>query len=509
MNQENERSHAFRAVAFLFLAWLSVSPGGRAAAEEPFDLLDHVTLSASNRVRGEFVSWFDPEGPNSNESYGFFANRVRFGVTLGFPSVEFFVEGQDTRLVNLPGSDSINAAVGTLGPGAVYFANTHDRDQGETILHRGFATVRRFGLPGVAVSVGRLGYNHGLEKVSADRTVAWLQKSRISQRLIGNFDYTHVGRSFDGVQVLYDYGVLNWTTLVARPTAGGFEISANRQISDIGLISSTASLVGDGNLGPYALQAFYIYYDDGRNLAPADNRPLAPPSGSCAGVSMPGLFRSCDHGNIAISTVGADLIQTTKLGPGTAEALVWGGGQFGDWQSLDHQGWAYAVETGYRLDDVALSPWLRAGFFRSSGDDDPSDDRHRTFFQILPTARIYAETPFYNMMNNQDLFVQALLEPEKGATLALGGHWLRVTESADLVYSGGGANSDKSFGYSGYRARGANELAYLVDASLTYAMTKHVQVYGYYGHAFGQGVISRNFAGTGTDYGYIEATVSY
>lgn len=496
-------------MAWLLLAALSVLRSGRATADDEFRLLDHLTLSASNRVRGEFVSWFEPRGPNSNESYGFFANRARFGVTLSFPSVEFFVEAQDTRLVNLPGSDSINASVGTLGPGAVYFANTHDRDQGETILHRGFATVRKFGLPGVGVMVGRLGYNHGLEKLSADPVVVWLQKNRISQRLIGNFDYTHIGRSFDGVELLYDYGALNWTTLVAHPTAGGFEISANRQIGDIGLISSTASIVGDGNLGPYALQAFYIYYDDGRDLVAADNRPLAPPSGTCATTVDPEAYRSCDRRTIKVSTVGADLVQTAALGPGTAEVVLWGSGQFGDWQSQDHQGWAYALETGYRLGEVPLSPWLRLGFFRSSGDDDPTDDRHRTFFQLLPTARIYAETPFYNMMNNQDLFVQALLEPEKGATLALGGHWLRVTESADLVYSGGGANSADSFGFGGYGAKGANELAYLADVSLTYAMTKHVHVYGYYGHAFGQGAISRNFAGTGSNYGYIETTVSY
>ena len=56
-----------------------------AAASDEFVLRDHLTLSASDRVRGEFVSWFDPGGPKSNNNYNFFANRLRVGTTLSFP----------------------------------------------------------------------------------------------------------------------------------------------------------------------------------------------------------------------------------------------------------------------------------------------------------------------------------------------------------------------------------------------------------------------------------------
>ena len=120
-----------------------------AAAVDDFVLRDHLTLSASDRVRGEFVSWFDPAGPKSNNNYNFFANRLRFGGTLSFPMVEFVVEGQDTEMVNLPGADSINSGPGTkglgpLGPGAIYYANTMTRDQGEVFLHLGYATVQGF-----------------------------------------------------------------------------------------------------------------------------------------------------------------------------------------------------------------------------------------------------------------------------------------------------------------------------------------------------------------------------
>jgi hypothetical protein len=38
---------------------------------------------------------------------------LRAGASLGFPTVEFVIEGQDTRMVNLPGGDSINSGAGT------------------------------------------------------------------------------------------------------------------------------------------------------------------------------------------------------------------------------------------------------------------------------------------------------------------------------------------------------------------------------------------------------------
>src|SRR3712207_7868095 len=40
-----------------------------------------------------------------------------------------------------------------------------------------------------------------------------------------------------------------------------------------------------------------------------------------------------------------------------------------------------------------VKAWVRAGYFRGSGDGDAADDRHHTFFQVLPTPRIYARFP--------------------------------------------------------------------------------------------------------------------
>jgi hypothetical protein len=484
------------------------------ATNDDFVLSDHLTLSASDRLRGEFVSWFDPAGPKSNDTYSFFANRLRFGATLGFPTLELVVEGQHTEMVGLPGSDAINSGPGTkglgpLGPGAVYFANTRTREQGELFLNLGYATVRDFGLPGVSARVGRFGYNSGLERPAKDPSLLWLQRTRISQRLIGTFDYTNVGRTFDGVQALYDHGPFNLTLMGSHPRSGGFNVNANKEIDKVDLIAGTASLVEPEGLAPTSAQFFYMYYGDRRHLLATDNRTRdLPTDQTCTGRNRY-LVRGCDHGDISISTIGVNAVHVVDMGPGKLDLLGWVAGQFGDWQQLHHAAWAHVTEIGYQLPDVTLKPWLRFGFTRASGDTDKTDRDHGTFFQMLPTARLYALLPFFNMMNNQDMFLQGILRPLPGLTATVSGHWLRATASRDLWYAGGGATSSTSFGYAGINARGRNDLAYLTDLELRYAVNTHLTFYTYYGHAMGQGIVSANFDGNDADYGYIEATVSF
>src|SRR5262249_22594424 len=149
---------------------------------------------------------------------------------------------------------------------------------------------------------------------------------------------------------------------------------------------------------PLDARLFYLYFQDERfDRAAAtkppvkvDNRPLAA--------------RVADEDAIAIHTVGAHAVTVVDVGPGRIDGLLWGALQTGQWGVQDHDAWAYAAEAGYQLPHVPAAPWLRVGYDQSSGDDNPADGDHRTFLQMLPTARIYAQFPFFNMMNTQDLF---------------------------------------------------------------------------------------------------------
>lgn len=477
-----------------WLAVLLLAVPGVAAA---IDWREHLTLVASDRARGEFVNWFAPPpgltAPDA-ERYDFFGNQLRLGFRLTFPHVQLAVDMQDTRLVNLPADASLPPPQGNLGTGANYYANTRRRDQGEPFLKQGALTLRG---RGVTLTGGRFDYRDGLETVPSDPTLLFLKRQRIAERLVGPFDFTHVTRSFDGARLAYDRPGWNDTAFLVVPTVGGFDISANREIDEI-LVAGNALTWKrvPGWRWPTDVRLFWLYYDDQRQDAvKVDNRPLD--------------VRERDHEPIAMHTFGTHGVTAIDLGPGTLDALVWAAFQVGDWGALDQRSWAYAVEVGYQLPRVPLAPWLRVGLDRTSGDDDPNDDTHGTFFQMLPTARIYAQLPFFNLMNIQDVFTMLILRPHDRVMIRTDWHLLDVTEGRDLWYQGGGATNDDVFGYAGAPANGRHRLAQLVDIGITWQAHDRVTLGGYYGHAFGGGVVRQTYAGEDVDYGFVEVTLRY
>lgn len=473
---------------------LACAPAAEAA--EAASWQEHFSLTASNRVRGEFVEWFEPPdgaAPRGAHRYGFLANQLRIGTRITFPHVQAVLEVQDTRLLNLPDDATLAPPFGSLGPGATYFAHTRDRDQGETFLKQGFLTLRR---SGVAASAGRLEYSDGLETVPGDRTLAALKRLRIAERLVGPFGYTHVSRSLDAVRLVYDHAAWNATVFAGHPTRGGFEVSANRHMSEVSLagLALTAKALPDWT--PFDLRAFYLYYSDSRDRpVKVDNRPFA--------------VRTADRQAISVHTAGGHAIAAVDAGPGAIDALAWGVIQAGDWGRQRHFAWAHALELGYQLVRLPAAPWLRLGWDRSSGDTDPTDSDHRTFFQVLPTARPYAQFPFYNLMNNEDFFAQLLLQPHPLMMVRVDYHWLRVSERRDLWYAGGGASNEKLFGFSGIPAGGERELAQVADIGVTLGPWRRLWLHAYYGHAFEDDVVRRTFASEGADYFYSELTFRY
>src|SRR5262249_42777390 len=102
-----------------------------------------------------------------------------------------------------------------------------------------------------------------------------------------------------------------------------------------------------------------------------------------------------DHKHINIATVGGNYANVFGIGTGKADILFWGAVQTGTWGMLAHNANAVAAEAAYQLSRQWIKPWLRGGYFRGSGDDNPSDATHRTFFQELPTPRPFARFPLY------------------------------------------------------------------------------------------------------------------
>jgi hypothetical protein len=154
---------------------------------------------------------------------------------------------------------------------------------------------------------------------------------------------------------------------------------------------------------------------------------------------------------------------------------------------------------------VKSTPWIRGGYLRSTGDHNAADRTHNTFFQILPTPRIYARFPYFNMMNSTDSFVQLIDKPGKRVDLRSDLHFLKLTSSDDLWYQGGGAFDNKVFGYVGRPSNGNNSFSTLYDISADIEVTKSLTLSAYYSHAFGSSTVRAIYPSTtGANYGYLE-----
>lgn len=413
-----------------------------------------VTFSGSLRARVEAWDWFDTAA--ADDRYTFGAAQLRLSLGQQKEKFDWQVEGEFPWLINLPKKAIAPAPQGQLGLGASYFAASGTRDA-SAVLKQAYVRVK--GLGGDAASslrVGRFEFADGAEVTPKDATLATLKRDHINQRLIGAFGFSHVGRSFDGAQYVRNTKDANFTVVGARITEGVFQLNGNRQM-DVDFYYGAFTKPLSTKKSQSEFRAFALHYHDGRGAVKTDNRTLT--------------VRQADGANVRLTTVGGHYIAALKTRAGIVDLLAWGAGQFGAWGDLDHRAGAVAVETGYQF-AVKMNPWLRAGYFRSTGDGNPADGRHATFFQALPTPRIYARMPFYNLMNNEDLFAQVRVKPH--ARIALRGdvHSLRLSNTRDLWYVGGGAFQKSTFGYVGRPSGGRKTLGTLFDVSADINVTQ-------------------------------------
>lgn len=432
--------------------------------------LGGVTFSGSLRVRIESWDWF--AAPAADGKYTFGAAQLRLSLSQQKEKIDWQVEGEFPWLINLPKDAIAPAPQGQLGFGASYFAANGTQDA-SAILKQAF--VRFKGLGGDKASslrVGRFEFVEGVEVTPKDPTLATLKRDSIAHRLIGPFGFTHIGRSFDGLQYVRNTKDSNFTLLGARVTEGAFQLNANREM-DVDFYYGAFTKPLAGKAAQSELRAFALHYHDGRGAVKTDNRPLA--------------VRAADGDNVRLTTIGGHFVSAVKAGSGTADFLLWGAGQFGTWGTLDHRAGAIAAEAGYKF-AVKTSPWIRVGYFRSTGDGNPADGDHTTFFQVLPTPRVYARFPFYNLMNNEDVFAQLRLKPHARVSLRADVHHLRLSNARDLWYVGGGAFQDKTFGYVGRPSGGKKSLGTVVDLSADFNVTQTTVLTFYASGARGGGV---------------------
>ena len=444
-----------------------------------------LNVSVYDRTRVDAWQWF--AAPPYNNSYGYVESLLRFALAQRLHRWDWQLELSQPSILDAP-DDSISpvSAQGQLGLGASYYAANTNSNAAAAFLKQGFA---RFDGEDISLRAGRFEFIDGQETKPANSTIAWLQSDRIAHRLIGNFGFSNAQRSFDGLDAHYQGGGWNLTAMAARSDQGVFNMNGNPELNvDIQYLALTRADAKQHILW----RAFGIGYHDGRTgLTKTDNRTLSA--------------RASDHKNIRIGTYGGDLLASLPAGAGQFDFIFWGAEQNGSWGLQDHKAGALAVEGGYQLSKAPTAPWLRGGWFRSTGDNNTTDGTHNTFFQVLPTPRIYARLPFYNLMNSTDDFVQIIDKPVKRLTVRSDLHWLRLTSAHDLWYQGGGAFDNKVFGYVGRPSNNSHSLASVADISADWKTTKHIDLNLYYAYSQGKTVVAAIYPSDhNMQYGYVE-----
>jgi hypothetical protein len=488
------RSRARAALAACGTWLFAASPAHAQTAPPP---TASSALSVSGSIRGRIYAW-NWFGEDPGGDYVYPAALVRLAVTHPGRSFEWRVEAAIPAMAGLPDDAVRPPPPGQLGLGGAYFAANDNATAAAGIFPKqAFLRWKTLaGVPGQSLMIGRVEFDDGAEVIPADATLAALKRDRISQRLLGGFGFSDVGRSIDGVLYSRTVAKATVTALAGRPTRGVFDVNGWPELK-VALFygALTRQLGSDRHPGEW--RAFGLGYDDYRDVTKTDNRPAAT--------------RAADTKSVIVGTYGGHYLQIVQTPAGAVDLLAWGAVQTGSWGALTQRADAFALEGGWRPAALArYGIWLRAGHDFGSGDDDPGDATHRTFFQVLPTPRPYARLPFFDLMNNRDSFAEAIARPTRRLMVRSDVHALRLADPKDLWYSGGGAFEPETFGYTGRPSNGGTALAGLWDISGDYAVSRRVGVTLYYGHAAGRAVSDAIYPDGGSlHFAYLETFVRF
>jgi hypothetical protein len=481
------------AASGLVIALICAAPPRPAHAQEAAPASATETTwhwSAVNLTRLETWRCFEPPAGGGDPTYAFVANRLRLGVNAARGRAEVSAAVQYVQFAGLPAGAS---GPGTLGTGALYYQHAGTRHSRGLWPRTANLRVR---LPrGLVLQGGRFGYTSGAEAASGRPKIEAVKRARLDSRLLGEFEWSLYQRTFDGVRGDIDRPAWHLTGAWLKPTQGGFEERAGRSLSGIEVAAATLVLRPGVAVPGTDLSLSAYRYDDARDVsARPDN----------TGQPAPRV-------DVGIATLGAAAVGSAATGAGELDWLAWLAWQRGSWYGQPHRAWSLALEAGHQW-QAPWQPWLRAGYLEASGDADPSDGRHATFFPMLPTVRKYSMTTAYSTMNLRDVFAEVIVRPAPRVAARVDLRRLWLADRADLWYAGSGATENRGavFGYAGRRSGGSTDLAPLaVQSALDVTLTRHWSANAFAAVIRGGDVVAASFAGRWLRFVYLEQAVQW
>lgn len=450
-------------------------------------LTKHVTGGLNIRLRNELWSTFEKQGMDTDRTYDFFLARARGFLDFSWENLTLYVMGQGVKAFNLP----TNAAFG-LGP--LYFsASDNKTDPGNFQFVEAYLHLKN--MKGFYLKGGRIGYNDGAQVLYADDPkLNWLIQARLSERLIGNWDWTLVGRRFDGGTVGYANNVFDLNLFGANVTFGGFDVDDGlwKDLDTVVVTGGAFTLKKDVLVPNTQFQFFNYYYFDNRT-----------PTRKLAGDDL------------KINTTGVSMVGAYDAGPGQLDLMLWFAFQLGNFGDLDQRAFAFIAEAGYQFLAIPWKPWLRAGIAYSSGDGDPDDSDNGTFFNMVPTNhKWYGATDSFAFMNLINPNFQIFVTPHDKVRLQVEGNLFYLASDDEVWISGSGPFNDDVFGYA-FRAplqgkKIERNLGGEIGFSLSFKPAGFLSFdIGYY-HLFGGKGVRVVFDGEGQlDWFYAQTTISF
>lgn len=303
-----------------------------------------LTVTGSIRTRVESWDWFAGDADNT---YTYAGSLIRLGIGESRKTYDWMLEFEAPFLLGLPDQAIALGGQGQFGLGATYFAaNGGTRNPGMAFAKQVYFRFKA--LDGAhSLRFGRFEFIDGSETAPKDPTLAALKRDRIAHRLIGNFGWSHVGRSFDGLQYVYA-AKTNVTVLGARPTRGVFQTDGWGGLNiGVGYASVTRPVTLKHSAGEWRL--FGLLYEDWRDdPLKTDNRPIP--------------VRRADHAHIRVTTFGGNYLHAFDTSAGEFDLLLWGALQSGRWGTLEQRSRAACIEAGYQPPFKYVKPWFRVGY---------------------------------------------------------------------------------------------------------------------------------------------------
>jgi hypothetical protein len=451
-----------------------------AAAGAPGDPIVQAILSDVTRV--ETWSFFTPFAGDVDPDYTLVGNRATLAVSLRGRHVDLRGAFQYAQLLGAPNDASY---LGPLGPGASYFDASGAPRSYQLYIRAMSMRVKGAGL---SVEVGRTDFTSAADGPPRSAAIERLTSERLAGRLIGGAEWTPFERAFDGVRL--DLGRRRWraTSALIFPTQGAFEESANPTISALRVVTGTLAIGWPGredstgeSVPSSELQVFAAHYRDRRSVS---GRP-------------DNADRVADSVDVAIGTIGVSHVSVIPWRGGQFQSVVWAAGQGGDWYGLEHRAFSAIAEGGYEFRSK-WQPGVRAGYLYASGDDEPGDGRHETFFPLLPTTMPALLGGTFAQMNLRQLFAggRLTLSPRFGVSASVS--QLSLARPGDCWYSGTGATASRGtyFGFFARPSGFATGLGTLVQAGAETTVARHWRLKADVGVMRGGDVVRQLFSGT-------------